>query len=461
MNQSLNNTSNLINSNRLIDQLNNLTQDKSIKQWDLGATTSKDLSVQVDKGEPKQLKASQRSTVTIRVWNMLGLVGTTSTSDLSEIGLRKAFQGAYQASQFGNPNEIPNFSPLCKAPLPELVKPVKDFVGIKNLLELLRDAESKLLNIHKAIQTVPYNGIGETLFERVYINSEGAMRHIKSSQASLYLYARAQEKSNKPRSSGAIRLSYSVDDLEIDSCINEAASRTIDHLNYKPIDTGKYLICFKPEAILDLIGAFSNMFNARSVIDGTSLSHKESLGKQIAVPSLSIYDNALHPSNYSSSSFDGEGTPTRNLCLINGGTLENFIHSETTARIFGVEPTGHAGIGSKVSVGLDWLVIGSSNEKDLLNSELNNKSYQGKYIMIEGLNALHSGIKASQGSFSLPFDGWLVNRGERTSIEAATVAGDIKEVLNKIIQIEEQQEITHQGVSPHIWVDGLTITGEE
>ena len=37
--------------------------------------------------------------------------------------------------------------------------------------------------------------------------------------------------------------------------------------------------------------------------------------------------------------------------------------------------------------------------------------------MIESLNALHAGVKASQGAFSLPFDGWLMKDGERISCE--------------------------------------------
>ena len=109
------NDKNLVDFNELGYIFNKLSSNSAIKQWDLGASSSNDISVQVDKGNPKQLKGSQRSSITIRVWNNEGLVGITSTSDLSQIGLKKAFQGAHQASQFGNPNEIPNFSPLSKA----------------------------------------------------------------------------------------------------------------------------------------------------------------------------------------------------------------------------------------------------------------------------------------------------------------------------------------------------------
>ena len=58
------------------------------------------------------------------------------------------------------------------------------------------------------------------------------------------------------------------------------------------------------------------------------------------------------------------------------------------------------------------------------------------------------------------FDGWLVKNGDRTSIESATIAGDILTLLKNIIQIENKQYETHQGISPHIWVEELAVTGD-
>jgi PmbA protein len=81
-------------------------------------------------------------------------------------------------------------------------------------------------------------------------------------------------------------------------------------------------------------------------------------------------------------------------------------------------------------------------------------------VFIDDLQALHAGVNALQGSFSLPFDGWLVNQGEKVSIESATVAGDFREVLKAIVHVEETPEILPGGVCPRVWVDGLSITGE-
>ena len=449
-----------LNATQLRSTLERLASAQGIQQWDLGAACSTDTSVQVDRGEAKQMKGAQRSSITVRVWNGDGLVGITSTSDLSDAGLERALAGAHAASAFGNPGDTPQFSPLATAPVAELDQPLHEPRGILQLLDTLKDAEAELLSRHSAIGTVPYNGLAERSSERIYLNSAGACRQQQLTTASVYLYARAEEAGRKPRSAGAVRLAYGATGLDIAGCINEAAERTISHLDYAPIDTGRYTCVFSPEAFLDLIGAFSSLFNARAVLDGVSLSSKESLGEQLAVPFLSIHDNGLHPGNIGASAFDGEGTPTRRLALVEGGVLRHFLHSEATARAFGVEPTGHAGLGAKVSVGPDWFEIGATPGSSGGQQGLDRFKAGEPIVWIDSLSALHAGVKASQGSFSLPFDGWLVNDGEARSIEAATVAGDIRSVLNAIVGFEGEAKITPDGLCPMVWVDGLSITGE-
>ena len=449
-----------LDPNVLNKLLENYSKEAAIKKWDMGASSSRDISVQVQQGKAKQLKGSQRNSMTLRVWNENNQVGITSTSDLTSEGIKKAIRGAIEASLFGNKKESPEFSPLAKTELENINTKISKQHTIDELLTILKNAERKLIDTHHSIDSVPYNGLNESYMERIYINSEGANRHMKLSQSSIYLYAKSEEKNKKPRSAGGIKINSNLKELDIESCINETSDKLISHLNYKPIETNKYLICFTPEAFLQLISAFSSMFNARSIIDGVSLMNEDSIGNQISVPNLNISDEGLHPENVGAFSFDGEGTPTQNIELINKGILKNLLHSEATARKFGVKPTGHAGLGAKVSVSPDWLVVSKSESDMDIDASLSIKNTKKEYILIDELSAIHSGVKASQGSFSLPFDGWIVNNGKKTSIEAATVAGDILNVLKSIVKIEDQQIVTHQGISPHIWVENISITGE-
>jgi len=448
-----------LDAHALSEQLSSLARGLGIDRWDLGAACSTDTSVQVDRGEAKQLKGAQRSAITVRVWNGDGLVGITSTSDLSPAGLARALSGARDASAYGNADDIPAFSPLATAPLEPLDQPLMEPHGILELLDTLREAERDLLSRHAAITTVPYNGLAQRSSERLYLNSAGACREQKLTTASLYLYARGEEEGRKPRSSGAVRLAYGLRQLDVAGCIAEAAERTIAHLDYAPIQTGHYTCIFSPEAFLDLIGAFSSLFNARAVLDGVSLSGRDALGSPLAVPFLSIHDNGLHPGNVGASNFDGEGTPVRRLALVEGGVLQHFLHSEATARAFGVEPTGHAGLGAKVSVGPHWFEVGPSAGSSGGASGLDRHTADG-VVWIDSLSALHAGVKASQGSFSLPFDGWLIRNGEARSIEAATVAGDIRAVLKGLLGFEGEAKLTPDGLCPHVWVEGLSVTGD-
>ena len=111
------NSNNGLNANTLRASLEQIAAANGIRRWDLGAACSTDISVQVDRGEAKQMKGAQRSSITVRVWNDEGLVGVTSTSDLTATGLERALSGAKEASAFGNPDDIPAFSPLATAPL--------------------------------------------------------------------------------------------------------------------------------------------------------------------------------------------------------------------------------------------------------------------------------------------------------------------------------------------------------
>jgi PmbA protein len=427
-----------------------------IKKFDIYGAIIDETSVQVDQGEPKQVKASNRSGVTVRVWNEKNTMGVTSTTDVDPQGLELALKTAYEASFFGVKENVPDFSPEATVPIPDTHQEKAPQAPVNELINNLLGAEKELLAAHEAIKGVPYNGLAQRDIERFYLNSEGATRTESHSLASIYLYSKTEEDGKKPRSGSAFRIERSVNNLDIKGCIQETAEKTISHLNYEKIKSGKYRVVFSPDAFLSLLGAFSNLFNAQSILDNQSLSKADDLGKQIASPLLSVYDDALHPANVGAETFDGEGTPTRQVKLIENGVLKSFLHSAGTAKRMNTQPTGNASIGAKVSVSPNFYHVfaASSPAQDLSLETAEN------VVLIDDLQALHAGVKSLQGSFSLPFDGWLINKGEKTSIESATVAGDFLELLKSIVYVEKEVELTPGGVCPRIWVDELSITGD-
>jgi PmbA protein len=427
-----------------------------IQKYDIFGSSIDETSVQVDEGQPDKMEASQRSSVTVRVWNPKGQIGIASTTDLDANGLKLALQTAFEASEFGATENVPDFSPEATAPIAANNIIQVPQATVQELLQPLLKAEKTLVEAHAAIAGVPYNGLAQSDSEEFYLNSAGAKRYQSSSTASVYLYTKTEQEGKKPRSAGAFRYGNGLAMLDVDACVKEAADKTISHLHYEKIPTGKYRVVFAPRAFLSLIGAFSNMFNAQSILDRQSLSTPDSLNSEIATTSLCLNDDALHPENVGVDTFDGEGTPTRQVPLITNGVLTSFLHSAGTAKRMATQPTGHANMGAKVTVSPNFYHVFASEQ----SGETYSLDEAENVILIDALQALHAGTQPLQGSFSLPFDGWLVNRGTRTSIDAATVAGDIREILKAIIYIEPEGHFTGSGVCPHVWVEGLSITGE-
>jgi len=427
-----------------------------IQKFDIYGSSVDETSVQVDQGAPKQVKASNRSSVTVRVWNEDQTMGVTSTTDVDPKGVELALKTAYEASFFGVKENVPDFSPEASVAIANEICDRAPQAPVSKLIESLLEVEKELLEAHPAIKGVPYNGLAQRDIDRFYLNSNDAIRTESRSYASIYLYSKTEEEGKKPRSAGGFRISRSLDQLDIRGCWKETAEKTISHLNYEKVKSGKYQVVFSPDAFLSLLGAFSNLFNAQNILDKQSLSTPESLGTKIASPLLCVCDDALHPDNVAAEAFDGEGTPTRRVSLVTDGVLTSFLHSAGTAKRLNAQPTGNANIGAKVTVGSHFYHVfpGTSPQQEysLANAE--------KVILIDNLQALHAGVKALQGSFSLPFDGWIVENGKLTSIESATVAGDFLELLQSIIFVEKEPELTPAGVCPRVWVDSLSITGE-
>ena len=74
----------------IAQQAEAIAQKLSISKYDIYGSSVDETSVQVDRGTPKQVKASNRSSVIVRVWNDDNQIGVTSTTDTDETGLEMA-----------------------------------------------------------------------------------------------------------------------------------------------------------------------------------------------------------------------------------------------------------------------------------------------------------------------------------------------------------------------------------
>jgi PmbA protein len=113
-------TTNMIQVRELANYAGDIARSLGIKKYDIYGSSIDSTNVQVDRGDPKQVKASNRSSVIVRVWNENDTVGVTSTTDVDRNGITLALKTACEASLFGVKENIPDFSPEATNPLPEV-----------------------------------------------------------------------------------------------------------------------------------------------------------------------------------------------------------------------------------------------------------------------------------------------------------------------------------------------------
>ena len=443
-----------------IDEIATIAKEEAsrlkISVFDISGSLAEETNVKVRDGEAGQMGASQRNVVTVRVWNAQKIPGTATTTALDSPGLAAALQTALETSAFAEAEHAAQLAPEALIPVQSFTETRPALESTQTLLATLIAAERRVVAGHAAIQSVPYNALARRNSARFYVSSAGAKRFETHSNASFYLYTKAEEPPKKARSAGSFDTKNALSQLDIDGCVKKAIDKTVSHLNYKKIPSGLYTVVFSPHAFLDLIDAFSNFFDAQAVLDKHSLATEATLGTVVASPLLSLQDNALHPSNPHRTSFDGEGSPTAPIDILKEGVLNSFLHSAGTAKRMNTHTTGHARLGSKISIGTYFYVVQAAQKNTLQRSVKTEPSI----IYVDELEALHAGVNALQGSFSLPISGWIYENGKATSIDSATIAGDYLQVLKSIVFMGDTSETTSSGVCPDVWVENVAVTCE-
>lgn len=444
------------NIEQLKTDIQSIAKSLGIQKYDVYGVSKEESSASSKNKKPFSLISASKSSMLIRVWNQSHQVGVTSTSNLTHDGLNDAFKLAQSSSEFGSLENTYDFSENCLNENENIHFHENHFhsTNMGELVEKITLAETKILENSPIFKSVPYNKVSESFTTRFYFNSVGASKTEDKNISFCYFYPLAQEEGKIAREAGHITIVNGFQNLNVSECAEKAILKTKNHLNYKNIKTGKYQVIFSPEAFLDLFNAFSNIINAQNILDKKSLSNIETLDSQIASPLFSLYDSPLHEKNPSKSYFDEEGTRTQNTEIIKNGVLKTFLHSSYTAKKFQTRSTGNGNIGAKVTVSPHFYHIVGKQCDHILNL----KNAQNT-VYIEGVKSLHAGVNSLQGSFSLPFDGFLVHEGKRESIESATVAGDFLSLLKNICYVGETEEVTASGISPEIWISELSITG--
>ena len=121
----------------------------------------------------------------------------------------------------------------------------------------------------------------------------------------------------------------------------KAAERAVGGLTAGRIGGGRMPVVLSSEAGGTMVHeAIGHGLEADLARRGMSV-YRDSLGKQVASPLVSIVDDATVPGKRGSFGIDDEGTPGQRTVLVEGGVLKGFLYDRLLAMEEGVRSTGN------------------------------------------------------------------------------------------------------------------------
>jgi PmbA protein len=394
-----------------------------------------------------KLDMDKSLSISVRVWNERGAVGIANTSDTSKSGIAAAAQTALDLAGLSENNDVLAYEPIRgdESRRGEINESLAEIKSIGDELEKNRKLMQEGISL-------PYLGVSHGHYGKMYIDGSGRYHVSLGGKSSIYVQTMVQT-DRKPRLAKKQIVTKAYRPENFASCFKEAADKVLFHKEYRNIDTGYYPVVLSGRAFLDLFYAFTGLYSGQQLLDNRSLFSKETLGQSVASSMLNIADRPFHAENTTPVYFNGEGSLTKETSIIEKGLLKSFLNSRHSAKKLNLPATGHASFSPKPATSPYFICVEPS-------SDLSPHVTEQEHVFIEDVNSLHAGINHGLGTFSLPFDGWIVTGGKKTSIGAAVVAGDFRDLLKNIVGLGKSAQVEVNGICPEIFVKSLKITGD-
>ncbi len=281
-----------------------------------------------------------------------GVFGFSSTSDLSNVGIKRAIEAAQN-----NARSLIKIRGKGKVILERGRLSRQDYIGdgfdeligmrLEDKLDQVVKYERDLAKTSTKIQSA-HCRYSEILEEKAIVTSDGASCSMKIAQPEISLGAIAEDKGSKVSSRKAAGVNGGWQCLfrhpTLDHLVDETAGLAIDLLSAKFPEGGKHRVILAPSVVgLLCHEAIGHTVEADFVKAGSVA--KDKIGTQVASDLVNIYDSGCESlAGYAVGNirFDDEGVETQTTKIIEKGILSSYLHNRETAHEFRVEPTGNA-----------------------------------------------------------------------------------------------------------------------
>lgn len=411
------------------------------------------LSVRVRKGELEELRQSEPSGASIRLFKDHRSV-SGSTSHLTREALSRLVDRLAPAIDLIDRDEAVG------PPDPDLLytTPVKLDIYDLGLEEFPVDkAKAMALNAEKAgfaldsrIKNSSGASLGVATGSQWLATSQGMKGWEVFSSISCSVGLIAEDDQGEKFSGSWWDQKRHLEDLDDPGELGRiAARRAVDSIGVKPVRTGKYPVLFAPETSGALLAHLFECAAGDAVYKGATFL-RDSEGKPIVSERISIVDDPRMLRGLASTPFDSEGVATSRRVLVDKGKLMFFPCDSYSARRLSRKSTGHSSGG----------VVGSYNlyiqKGDQSVPELLKKMNTGLWVT----SFIGHGFNRTTGDLSRGVRGfWIQDGTVAHPVQEITISGQLGEMLTDVEGIGNDLTFRNGTDAPSLLVRELTVSG--
>ncbi len=373
--------------------------------------------------------------------------GSASTSDFSPAALREAVIKACSFAKYTAADEHSGLADkeLMARDIPDLDLAHEWEIQSDDAIRIAIDCEDAARGFDSRVTNSEGASVSSSSGVRAYGNTHGFLAGYPTTSHSINCVVIGESNGDMERDYW-YSSARDAKDLESPQEIGKtAARRTVQRLGSRKIKTETAPILFAPEVARGFIG------HAISAVSGGAQYRKSSfllnaVDEQIFPDFVQIQERPHIPKALGSTPYDAEGVATRERDLVVDGVLQGYILGSYSARRLGLQTTANAGGAHNL------LVPGDSEDMESLI-----KSMHRGFLVQE---LIGQGVNAVTGDYSRGAVGHWVENGEISyPVHEITIAGNLKELYQRISAIGNDQDLRSGIRCGSLLVDAMTIAG--
>lgn len=225
----------------------------------------------------------------------------------------------------------------------------------------------------------------------------------------------------------------------------KAAERTLKRLDAQKLKTRQAPILLVPEIARGLIGHFTAAINGSAQYRKASFL-LDAIDSKVFPDFLHLVEYPFESQALGSANFDSEGVAVEQADLVSDGVMLSYLLDSYAARKLGLKTTGHA-----------------SGVHNLTLQDTGKTFEQCIKTMHQGLlvtELMGHGVNTVTGDYSRGAAGFWVENGEiQFPVEEVTIAANLKEMFNGIVEIGNDLDKRGNIRTGSILLENMTIAG--